>query len=348
MLETAPPASLTRVQTAKSPVTHDNDEFQLEVPFFEPDSANDKLPGRVEHVGAAQSPHTLAQYTVSKSDHATHEIEISLPDEPVAPDLIVPPTESPTPPKQEEVEAFERALQEALKQPVSQGADALNFSSSSPDGQAEPPSAPYGTNRHAAAKANTPFGFGLSAERDATALSLNKGYTSESDDNSQTKNRRWPGLIFTVLCILGLVILIAQLVFFNRARIATEIPELRPTLERACQALGCQVPLPKDLQFIRTEWSDCPQLPEHPNVLHLQAKVKNRAPYPQSWPTMEFTLKDANDLVLIRKIITPKEYLKLEDYKTGRFKANSEIAVDMLLDVGEVRPRGYSIYWFYP
>lgn len=63
---------------------------------------------------------------------------------------------------------------------------------------------------------------------------------------------------------------------------------------------------------------------------------------------LEVTLKDSDDQVLIRKVFAPKEYLKPDDLKLGRFNGNSEVKVTMRLDAGKVHAMGYSLYWFYP
>lgn len=318
----------TRLSQTPRPTT---DDFQLEVPFFEPDS-----PRASESSGTKQKDTSIPLPAAEPPPAA--KVSASLSNE-----AILPPHNTRTPPanaapKEDEIAAFQRALDDALKQPIQ---PTPKKHAPAPHEKPRPPSF-SDSPKAETIDTDTSLRFDLSAERDATPTPLNSKRTEA------THPSHWSGLLFAFLSVIGLLALVGQLVFFNRARIATEVPELRPALERTCQALGCQVPLPMDLQFIRTEWSDCPQLPDRPNLLQLQAKVKNRAPYPQTWPMMELTLKDGDDQVLIRKIITPKEYLKLDDYKLGRFNANSETRIDMLLDVGQVRPHGYSIYWFYP
>ncbi|QEL54185.1 DUF3426 domain-containing protein [Chromobacterium paludis] len=175
---------------------------------------------------------------------------------------------------------------------------------------------------------------------------------ADAEEEEEAHDRKptapWVNGLLIVLAAFGLLFLAAQLVFLNRTRIAAEAPEMRPTLERLCQAMGCDVPWPSDIALIRTEWSELAFVPDYPNLIQLSATLKNHAPYAQTYPMLEVTLKDSDDQVLIRKVFTPKEYLKADDFKLGRFNGNSEVKVTMRLDAGKVHAMGYSLYWFYP
>ncbi|GGY02042.1 DUF3426 domain-containing protein [Paludibacterium paludis] len=321
------------------------DDFELEVPDFDPEAA------RAE----AEAERLAAERT----------------DE-MAEEKLPPPSDDSAAPTPEDIDAFQRALSDALHTP------AVPHHDRSPDAPigdpfAEPVStfvpppsheadtrseeddedetpAIFDTRRTAAKPAamseNEPFAEPFTPARDEPALSF--ATAMDPVDTPTTGRAWWKTTLLVAASVVGLTLLAGQLVYLNRTRIGAEVPELRPALETACKAFGCTVALPTDLQYIRTEWSDCPQLPDHPNVLQLQAKVRNRAPYPQAWPMMELTLKDGDDQVLVRKVFTPKEYLKADDFKLGRFNANTEARVDILFDAGPIRPRGYSIYWFYP
>ncbi|RBH51604.1 DUF3426 domain-containing protein, partial [Pseudomonas sp. MWU13-2860] len=100
--------------------------------------------------------------------------------------------------------------------------------------------------------------------------------------------------------------------------------------------------------LIRTEWSELAFVPDYPNLIQLSATLKYHAQYAQAYPMLEVTLKDSDHQVLMRKVFTPKEYLKADDFKLSRFNGNSEVKVTMRLDAGKVHAMGYSLYWFYP
>lgn len=172
----------------------------------------------------------------------------------------------------------------------------------------------------------------------------------DEEEEPAPRARRNPLLTaaMLLLSLLGVALLMAQLIYFNRTRIATEVPEARPALEAFCKLAGCNVPWPSDIAQIRTEWSELAFVPEHPNLIQLSATLKNHANYVQNYPMLEVSLKDADDQILIRKVFAPKDYLRPDDFKLFHFNANSEVKVTMRLDAGKVRAMGYSLYWFYP
>jgi hypothetical protein len=50
-----------------------------------------------------------------------------------------------------------------------------------------------------------------------------------------------------LLATVATLLLAGQLVYFNRTRIAAEVPESRPALEAFCSLAGCKVPWPSDI-----------------------------------------------------------------------------------------------------
>ena len=188
-------------------------------------------------------------------------------------------------------------------------------------------------------------------EADSTEPAFDPGAGVPGLDKQPKQARRalnWQAWLMASLSLIGVLALALQLVYLNRTRIAAEVPELRPTLEKLCQGVGCTVPLPTDSALIRTEWSELSFVPDQQNLIQLAATLKNHAAYPQAYPMLEVTLKDAEDQVVIRKVFSPQEYLKPDDYKAMQFKGNSEIRIAMRFDVGKVRAMGYSLLWFYP
>jgi len=155
-------------------------------------------------------------------------------------------------------------------------------------------------------------------------------------------------VLFGLFAVLGLLVLAGQMVYLKRVEIAAQAPEWRPALEAACKPFHCTVPLATDVQSIRTEWSEMAFVPEHANLIQLNATLKNHAGYVQAYPMLELSLKDADDQVQVRRVLTPAEYLKSDDALLARFNPHSEVKLSLRLDVGNVHPSGYSLHWFYP
>ena len=105
----------------------------------------------------------------------------------------------------------------------------------------------------------------------------------EPEADEDTPRRRNPLLtaLAVLVSVFGVLVLAGQLVYFNRTRIAAEVPELRPTLEALCVGMGCAVPWPTDIARVRTEWSELAFVPDYPNLIQLSATLKNHATYPR-------------------------------------------------------------------
>ncbi|UTH75078.1 DUF3426 domain-containing protein [Chromobacterium sp. IIBBL 290-4] len=249
-------------------------------------------------------------------------------------------------PRQEDMEEFQRALAEAMQNRHATAPIGNPFDDAHPAPAVEAPAEPevYGSRR----RADTPPPENLRPVPQPEPLFTDADAEEEEEARHQKNPAAWVNALLAVLATVGILALAAQLVYINRTRIAAEVPESRPALESLCRALDCQVPWPTDIAYIRTEWSELAFVPDYPNLIQLSATLKNHAQYAQAYPMLEVTLKDSDDQVLIRKVFTPKEYLKPDDLKLGRFNPNSEAKITMRLDAGKVHAMGYSLYWFYP
>ncbi|WP_024303917.1 DUF3426 domain-containing protein [Pseudogulbenkiania sp. MAI-1] len=314
------------------------DDFELELPDFDPLSA--ATPDEPPSSEPASAPHA-------------------------------PPAAAPTPAaaNEDDMAAFQRALSEAMQhreataplgEPFARDdaparADADPLQSMLEETLSEHAASPRSTRREAEPQEDRTQPKGATVmvmpEAEADEPAFDPGAGIPGLDKPSAPARRavnWQAWLIGGLSLIGALALILQLVYLNRTRIAAEVPELRPTLEKLCQGVGCTVPLPTDSALIRTEWSELSFVPDQQNLIQLAATLKNHAAYPQAFPMLEITLKDAEDQVVIRKVFSPQEYLKPDDYKAMQFKGNSEIRITMRFDVGKVRAMGYSLLWFYP
>jgi predicted Zn finger-like uncharacterized protein len=301
------------------------DDFELELPDFDPQTA------------ASESP----------ADSFSLDI--------VAPDIT---PETTTADTSSEAEEFQRALAEALKTrnstPPATAAydialDANEEAQDLPDvfGK-QRRTAEIAEREEATAPTASPEAIFTRPHPHPPVEQTASEFPEDATDQEAKPHKPLLTVIMALLAVIGGILLAGQLVYFNRTRIAAEVPEARPALEAFCGIVGCKVPWPSDIGQVRTEWSELAFVPEHANLIQLSATLKNHAAFAQSYPMLEVSLKDADDQVLIRKVFSPKEYLKVDDLKLQRFNANSEVKITMRLDIGKVRAMGYSLYWFYP
>lgn len=191
---------------------------------------------------------------------------------------------------------------------------------------------------------------GLVAARDTRGV---RGYSkwaekplAGSDTSFETPSRpRWPFVLASLLCVAALA---AQAAYHFRSEIAARWPETRPSLVAACQAIGCEVPLPRQAELIGIEGSELQVDAARGGLLMLQATLKNRAATPQQLPSLELTLTDAQDRAVIRRVLAPADYLPPRASTHTAFAAGGEITAKLWIDARDTGAAGYRLYVFYP
>ena len=106
-----------------------------------------------------------------------------------------------------------------------------------------------------------------------------------------------------LLASLAVLVLLA-----GRATLAASA-STRPLAEKACNVLGCSLPLWCDASAFRMLEHDIRTLPDRPGTLRVVAGFRNDAPWPQAWPHLLLTLSDSNGQPLAQRAFTPEEYL---------------------------------------
>jgi predicted Zn finger-like uncharacterized protein len=154
--------------------------------------------------------------------------------------------------------------------------------------------------------------------------------------------RRW-------LWLAGaLVLLLAQAAFHFRGTIVLLFPQTKPYATALCASLGCELPLPRRIDLMSIEASDLQADTNNSSVMVLSATVKNRAIFGQQYPLLELTLTDAQDQPLVRRVLTPQDYLGRSVSTEAGFGANTEIGIKVFIESSQIKATGYRLYLFYP
>lgn len=169
-------------------------------------------------------------------------------------------------------------------------------------------------------------------------------FTAPISVSLPTQRPTWP---FVVAALALLLALGAQLAHHFRAELAVSAPSLRPLLEAACEALDCDIPLPRQSDLVSIEASDLQADPSRGGALMLVATLKNRAPYAQAWPLLEITLTDTQDNALLRRVLQPSEYLPAK-FDPTVFPPSGEVGIRLWLAAADITASGYRLYVFYP
>jgi hypothetical protein len=108
------------------------------------------------------------------------------------------------------------------------------------------------------------------------------------------------------------------------------------------------LPLPRRVELMSIEASDLQADTTNTNVMVLSATLKNRAVFSQQHPLLELTLTDAQDQPVVRRVLSPQDYIGKSVNAQAGFAANSEIAIKVFIEGSQVKATGYRLYLFYP
>lgn len=163
--------------------------------------------------------------------------------------------------------------------------------------------------------------------------------------------RAWPWVLASLLLLL---VLAGQGIYFFRDAIAANYPPIRPVLENACTFFQCEIKLPRNPDLISIESSELHADPARAYIVVLTSTLRNGASHAQAYPTLELTLTNARDEMVARRLFLPSEYVRpgkyaqLDETIAQGIPAKSEVAVKLLMDMGELKAEGYRLYLFYP
>ncbi len=157
--------------------------------------------------------------------------------------------------------------------------------------------------------------------------------------------------LWWTLSVLALLALAAQATYHYRAEIATAAPWARAALTEACRLLQCDVPLPRQLGLLSIDSYEVLADPRRDGVIVLNAVIRNRAPFPQAYPALQFALTDEAGRNVVSRVLTPRDYLDA-DKATGLIgkgiAPSGETALTVYFDTSRTRASGYRLELFYP
>jgi len=168
-----------------------------------------------------------------------------------------------------------------------------------------------------------------------------------------TRRRGWMLWCWSLLSVLALFLLLAQVALVYRVQLASAFPAMRPPLERLCGVWGCRVEYPRNIDKVtilasslrmqaRTEPGDASE-----SRLTLHVRLRNQDARAQQWPALLLDLTDFSGAVVIRKHLFPADYLPAS-LADEPFASHSELALRLPIVVQRVNVSGYQIRPFFP
>ena len=153
----------------------------------------------------------------------------------------------------------------------------------------------------------------------------------------------WISLLGLLLLILALL----QTLYFFRTQIAAQYPQFKPYLLQACQALNCEIKLAQNLNLLTIDDSDMQESDDYEDVISFSSELINNANYVQAYPNIELTLTDTQDQPVLRKLVTPKEYLTKNVVVEAGMDARQELRLNLVIDASELTVAGYRVLLVY-
>jgi len=159
-------------------------------------------------------------------------------------------------------------------------------------------------------------------------------------------------LLWSLASMLALGLLVIQLAYVYRNDIATQIPSWRPALDAMCAKLNCEVSLRRYLERISVsviafERHSSPEQESKSIDMSLRFSLRNRLNQPQPWPGLSLELTDASGTVVLRKRMSPNDYLPAA-LADKPFAANQEVSLLLPVTVTGLQINGYTLKPFFP
>lgn len=179
-------------------------------------------------------------------------------------------------------------------------------------------------------------------------------FFSGVDPRQKLRGFNSPVDIFVAIgCVLLGILLGLQLLIAGRHSLSANFPGLAPTIEFVASAAGLSVEPPLSINGLTIESFEL-QAASTPSIYAVSATLKNSANFVVRWPAIELVLTDSTGQVLLKKVLSPNQYLtaasnsQLTVTERAGFKANGEFPLKLALEVSDMNPSGFSASLFYP
>lgn len=142
---------------------------------------------------------------------------------------------------------------------------------------------------------------------------------------------------------------VALATYVFRDDLAQQYPPLQPLLTNACSVIGCTIAWGRDASAITVENSDMVSPPDNPTRILLTAQLQNRARVKQDYPTLELRLLDNANQIVLRRNLTPAEYLGRALADGEAIAPGGDLYISLNIDTPTLTPAsGYGLRAYYP
>lgn len=144
----------------------------------------------------------------------------------------------------------------------------------------------------------------------------------------QPKPRRWWIVVATVGALLALVVQVLWYQYDSWSR----DPDLRPLYGVICKALGCELPVMRDIDSMLAQNLVVRSHPEVANALLVDAIIINQAVFVQPFPVLELRFTSLNGNLVAGRRFQPEEYLAGELAGSLLMQPRTPIHVELAIE----------------
>jgi hypothetical protein len=117
--------------------------------------------------------------------------------------------------------------------------------------------------------------------------------------------RPWVRVLLSLLALLLMAALAAQMAWRQRDYLAVAHPQLRPWLEQACTLAGCKLGAWHDIDVVKVESSAFNKAGEQ--QFRVSINLRNAAAWPVATPSVLLSLSNADGQIVLRRVFSPAE-----------------------------------------
>ena len=165
-------------------------------------------------------------------------------------------------------------------------------------------------------------------------------YRWRSPPQASTLTMRW---IFALLCLLSVIGLAAQGVYFYRDEIASRVPQIAPSLVKACVYLNCRLTPPKRGESLGFVGTDVAADPAHKGLLIFTATLRNSGPAAVAYPHLILSLDGLGGELVVRRVFAPVEFAPATASLIRGLDSGAEIEIKLYLDASQTNVVGFKV-----
>ena len=178
------------------------------------------------------------------------------------------------------------------------------------------------------------------ADHPTVAAGALSNYRWRSPPSASTPTMRW---IFALLCLLSMMGLAAQGIYFYRDEIASRVPQIAPSLVKACVYLNCRLTPPKRSESLGFVGTDVAADPAHKGLLIFTATLRNSGPTAVAYPHLILSLDGLGGELVVRRVFAPVEFAPATASLVRGLDSGAEIEIKLYLDASQTNVVGFKV-----